>query len=824
MPIGCFAKSVDAIVVDSYRSKPDWSVVRIVLHLAMADKVIQLDSDSEEERNAGETSSPGQVQAYKKPKLEAQTPDGQAEVQTALPQLAAAVKTEAGQGPSIATNLWDPTHLYQLARQAEEIQREGSYRVRYEALDAEHRRLTEEFAKFKQEQEQLEKTRLEAAVQLEEKVVEIQHLKAQQEYAKLEADNLRHREGEYKTHISELQAKLYDTNKLGSKTFRESALKDGEIRRLKEVIDSNRILIEEMKNRLESCRIQDENDPTSSGISQVGKKKDLLEADCVEQEKISVDDLLAMRDYLPPTKSIEHAYVWDRQQLFLIAGVTYRDELNHNQFQQLWKLAVYHQMEDLVAEILARGDLHLLEPAQAYMLVGDIGVRVLLYHRELEMSQAARRRSEQVYSEGTRNLDCAELSRTMAIELTDNWNALPVESWKYEVGVLDRVYQSENWITEMIRQNQERATYTKCSDVHVSQYFYTYRENQDRLKRLVAAKDFNRLLPWNLMLDTVLKNGARFGNSPTALIGIAEDLDVWQPTMATTDTDDVFLAKWDRLFVHPADSPDLLSWEALYWTGKDYQNSKDITISMEIQMQQEGHLRQLEPPYLVTSDPNFCHCPRRYSWIANAKLDTVWYNWPIVEGDMFTSEQCVESYTRFWYTHKNHKDPVCYRAAILCMILAHWCKKFTMVIDIKLGARNMQDMQIYAKLLYTCARRLRALELMCLMQFLPGAHRVMLDDRNGLRKTALGNFLDCSKSGSIDRMRVGWNQLVRDWQQRNRQAALQGDTAPTYRLPLDWKAGAQLIRVPPKALATELAATSSASKKTNTMKKPIAKQ
>ena len=153
-------------------------------------------------------------------------------------------------------------------------------------------------------------------------------------------------------------------------------------------------------------------------------------------------------------------------------------------------------------------------------------------------------------------------------------------------------------------------------------------------------------------------------------------------------------------------------------------------------------------------------------------MDTVWYNWPVIEGDMFTTAQCVNTYIRFWITHHRRKDPVCFTAAIFSRMPAYWCTKFDLALDVKLGARNIQDMHIYAKLHYMSTRKIRVLELMCLTQFLPGAHHVMLDDKHGLRQKAMLHFLDEDKARNFRRMRAGWHQLVQEWKARNKHAEL----------------------------------------------------
>jgi len=115
-------------------------------------------------------------------------------------------------------------------------------------------------------------------------------------------------------------------------------------------------------------------------------------------------------------------------------------------------------------------------------------------------------------------------------------------------------------------------------------------------------------------------------------------------------------------------------------------------------------------------------------WFTDAKIDSVYYNWPKIELDLSNSRACSASYYAFYETHKVHFDPVCFRAAIFCAVLAHWCSKFDLVIDANTGGQHYQDMMLYVKLNYFSSRITRILELMCQLQFLHDSHRNMVLD------------------------------------------------------------------------------------------------
>jgi hypothetical protein len=325
-------------------------------------------------------------------------------------------------------------------------------------------------------------------------------------------------------------------------------------------------------------------------------------------------------------------------------------------------------------------------------------------------------------------------------------------------------------------------------DVHPSNYFYTYRFLEGCLKQLETATSSSGLLPFNVMEDCQWKNSFHMLVKPASLLGLDPELDNWSAAQQTTPADNRFLGRWENLFVKNEHPPDFLNWDALTWLGKDFGNQSDIlTHSVEALISGEAYMRVEGVPHNVQADPKHCQdCKRRFLWRADAKLDTVWYNWPIVEGNFDTMEHCVQSYYRFFFMHKDHLGPVCFRAAVFCRVLAHWCKEFAIIIDPRLGARQAQDGQIYAKIKYLSARKIRIFELMCLTQFLAGAHNVLIDEVKGNRYAMLEKFLDSQKNGEFAYRRQGYQRLHKEMDAANDLVHRRG-VGQLYKMPLEWK-------------------------------------
>jgi len=196
----------------------------------------------------------------------------------------------------------------------------------------------------------------------------------------------------------------------------------------------------------------------------------------------------------------------------------------------------------------------------------------------------------------------------------------------------------------------------------------------------------------------------------------------------STSWDDRYLGNYERLFEDHEDKP-FPTWEALFWIVKDHIDVRNPPrVAMDVMDFTERAFREPHLPVAVSSDPRYCPYPRQYLWSQRANLDSKWYNWPKIEGKFGTVEECVQAYSMFSMAHHDHRDPVCFRATVFAEILAYLCHNYQFVVDYRVGARLSTDMEIFSKLHYHSARRLRALELMCIMQFLPGAHKVMISD------------------------------------------------------------------------------------------------
>jgi hypothetical protein len=148
---------------------------------------------------------------------------------------------------------------------------------------------------------------------------------------------------------------------------------------------------------------------------------------------VRAEDLLGLSEWVPPMNLLEQAYRWDRQVFFLLVNVQPETTLTHRQFERIWTKAVNYGKENLLAEILVRGELNVEDPVKAYWMAGDLGARILLYKAEQEFNQSEKRRTEQAMAISKRQLSCDHW--TLPIMTGFNryqaqWDAPPLMDWR----------------------------------------------------------------------------------------------------------------------------------------------------------------------------------------------------------------------------------------------------------------------------------------------------------------------------------------------------------------------------------------------------------
>lgn len=85
----------------------------------------------------------------------------------------------------------------------------------------------------------------------------------------------------------------------------------------------------------------------------------------------------------PVPKNIFQMFEVQCQFFLLVTSLQKSVWIDHNQFLRIWKQSVEWKVENMFVEILARRQIKLSYPYSAFIVIGDLGARILLYYASL---------------------------------------------------------------------------------------------------------------------------------------------------------------------------------------------------------------------------------------------------------------------------------------------------------------------------------------------------------------------------------------------------------------------------------------------------------
>ena len=93
----------------------------------------------------------------------------------------------------------------------------------------------------------------------------------------------------------------------------------------------------------------------------------------------------------------------------------------------------------------------------------------------------------------------------------------------------------------------------------------------------------------------------------------------------------------------------------------------------------DTHLTSLVAPPSILCDSRFCASSlRRYPWKLDQKLDDVWYNFYLMEGDFDNPSNCAFWFKKLVEAHKFHRDPECFRQVVFAAVCTYWCTQYNL--------------------------------------------------------------------------------------------------------------------------------------------------
>lgn len=147
-------------------------------------------------------------------------------------------------------------------------------------------------------------------------------------------------------------------------------------------------------------------------------------------QPITVGDLLNLGEKAPPASSVEMTYIWEREVLYLMTGLSYMEYISMERWKRAWDDAVALGKENVLVEVVVRGDLSLENYGDAYSYIGDFGCSFLMGCGAMEKASAQRRSNQARCYEGARQtLVPMDMDRQLQAEI-GSWILEHFKRWK----------------------------------------------------------------------------------------------------------------------------------------------------------------------------------------------------------------------------------------------------------------------------------------------------------------------------------------------------------------------------------------------------------
>ena len=442
----------------------------------------------------------------------------------------------------------------------------------------------------------------------------------------------------------------------------------------------------------------------------------------------SIVQLWEWESSCPAPRNLFHLYEIQRDLFLFTHGLTRSDWLDHSQFARIWHRSSEIGVENLFAEILARKHLQLSDPHAAFMVIGDMGARVLLYYASLESQWVGRYQLSA--KEKRRVVSWQDYSTRISSQFYGQSNT-SLQKWQLVLSGLYQQLKRGDLVTTLLENNVHRLSLVPSADLTASHYLFQFDKACNRLERYIRDASTMKKPLLNVHGQIQLELSPPSFTAPLVVIA----LPLWGSPLTLQ-----YLGQYDRMFDNPEEKP-IPTWAAISWLLEDYGMSRTEDVPGDIYYRRISRHWSPNPPPAVTNHPNFCTCPRRHKWDPQATLHSVEYNWPLIPGPKETAAQCQATYRRFYETHIRHLDPVCFRAAVFCNTIADWCDQWNVTIDMNRFSESHHEFLLLLKLQYRPTRWVRLVETMAITHFIEGAHRCLINEFPNTRAGPFDRFL-----------------------------------------------------------------------------------
>ena len=270
-------------------------------------------------------------------------------------------------------------------------------------------------------------------------------------------------------------------------------------------------------------------------------------------------------------------------------------------------------------------DLH-----SAFLVLGDLGARVLIYYAALKTQWVLRyqyplevKKREATWQDYSPQVSTQFYSQPIA----------SLSEWQEVLKTLLIQVKRPDFFTEVLAVNLQRQAHSTSKDILGSHYLYQLDRVGNRLERYLREVEGQKKPLVNL-------NGqVQFEPPPLDFAPSQQIIDL---PMTGTQLTLRYLGQYGNMFDSPTEEP-IPTWNAIAWILEDYGQSRTEDMPTNIYHRRISKQWPVEPPTNVKSHPHFCPCPRRCKWDPLATISSVEYNWPLISGPKGTARECKAS-------------------------------------------------------------------------------------------------------------------------------------------------------------------------------------
>lgn len=188
------------------------------------------------------------------------------------------------------------------------------------------------------------------------------------------------------------------------------------------------------------------------------------------------------------SKSLFQLYEAQRDLFFITHQLVRSAWLDHSLFVKVWQDSKEWGVENLFAEILARKHLQLSDPHAAFLIMGDIGARILLYYASLEDQWIIRHHLN--VKDDRRLVSWQDYSTRVSSQFYGQ-SQTSLYEWQQVLSDLHRQLQHSEFVPKLLANNTRRLSIAQSVELNASHYLFQYEKTVNRLERYlkeVAAR------------------------------------------------------------------------------------------------------------------------------------------------------------------------------------------------------------------------------------------------------------------------------------------------------------------------------------------------